>query len=181
VEETAEEGAALESDVGVIAGGYFELIGEEVGPLIDEGGRADQLLNETGPFVRRAAFEEGANLLGLRDPAGQVDRDAAQELGVGGEGGGRDAGTVDGIEDVIVDEVIPGDGGARVGGAGARLPVLCGELIEFDARVQFGALTGGIAGAVGILRENRYDPQGENSNQTQKNNPPTLACRLPRR
>src|SRR5205807_433671 len=67
------------------------------------------------PLVGGLFGEEGAGLLGGRQRPGEVEVDAAQELGVGG-GGGEGAGAgfgLDGLVDAVVQRRCLGDGGGR--------------------------------------------------------------------
>ena len=80
-------------------------VGEEESELVGVGGRAEQLVDEPLALVRRSVLEKTLGLLGGRDAAGEIEIDAAKELGVGGAGRGLDAVGRHPFRHELVDEV----------------------------------------------------------------------------
>ena len=124
-----------------------EVVHEE-SPAIHEGIGGEQGVDLPRALVAGAIVQEGRDRGRVRDPAGEVERDATQELGVARKRGGMDAVGLHFPQDLVVDEVgVPdvGDdpalpavddalhasgegarvrGGEKAGDAGDRAPML---------------------------------------------------------
>ena len=70
---------------------HVEQVGPFVGPVIDVFGASDELVHQLVALdaLRPGVGEEGADLVRLRRQAGQIESDAADELGVGADAAGQ--------------------------------------------------------------------------------------------
>jgi hypothetical protein len=98
--------------------GDAEDVGEAERPVIGEFRGGDEGVDEFLAFLGVAEGQEFADAFGGREGAGEVETDAAEELGVGGDVGGEDVDFAELGEDGVVDEIGAGDGGV-VGDGGA--------------------------------------------------------------
>jgi hypothetical protein len=91
--------------------GDAEEVLETEGPIVGELGGGDESVDDAFALLGVGAFDELGDAGGRREGAGEVEADAAEELGVGRESGRNDAEAAELIEDVFVDEVIWGTAG----------------------------------------------------------------------
>ena len=106
VNEAVEKIAAVGAYTAAAGAGQ---VCEPIRPAFEIGFRADQLVDQLVAFFGIFRRHELPHLLGIGDAPGQIEVDSAEELGVTGQSGVRNAVALHLGEDVLVDEVLAGD------------------------------------------------------------------------
>src|SRR4051794_38627299 len=94
----------------------FEAIDEERGQLVGIGGGGEQVVDEARPLVGGGVGEIRRGFVNGGNAAGEIERDAAEKLGVGGGWSGSDSAGGQLPGNRLVDEV---SGGGEAAGSSA--------------------------------------------------------------